>query len=211
MIAYVVGHNPDDRIINRACDLIKNGKLVCFPLDTNWAIVTTPYLPDALEKIYKIRNLLPNKHLSLLCENFQKASELAMIDDGAYSLIKKVIPGPYTFIFSSSKKVRKALKASKTDHEVGIRFPENHLCKKILQELDDSLICTHLSLDMFETLEPGTEIYSALIEDEFSNQIDLIIDTGEYEFVGPTSIIDFSKGSPEIIRVGSGPVELFVS
>lgn len=211
MIEYVIGHNPDDRIIKKASNLIKRGGLISFPLDTNWVIACDPFSPEAIEKIYRIRKIDAKKHLSLICKNFQKASELALIQDSAYSLIKKVIPGPYTFIFLASKNVRKSLKASKTDHEVGIRFPDNKFCQKLLEELDRPLTATHLTIDMFENADQELGVYSALIEDEFSRDIDLIIDTGEYSFIESTSIISFTTPTPQILRIGSGRTDLFVT
>jgi len=209
MIEYVVGHNPDDRVILRAARVLKSGGLIALPIDTNWVVIANPFEQEALKKIYQIRKIETQKHLSLLCLNFQKASELAIIEDNAYSLIKKVIPGPYTFIFTASKKVQKALKASKMDHEVGLRFPRSILLEKILREFDESVISTHLTIDMFMAQEGFEEVYSALIEDEFSNMIEMIIDPGEYQFNGPTTIINFSSGVPEIIREGSGETKIF--
>ncbi len=209
MIEYVVGHNPDDRTIFKACEILKSGGIIALPIDTNWVSLADPFNQNALKKIYNLRQLDEHKHLSLLCPNFQKASELAIIDDGAYALIKKVIPGPYTFIFNASKKVQKSLKASKSDHEVGIRFPQSVLLEKILKKYDTPLISTHITIDMFKDAGEIETVYPALIEDEFSTLIDFIIDPGEYEFSGPSSIINFCNGFPEIIRNGAGDTKIF--
>ncbi len=209
MIEYVVEHNPDDRILTRASQILKAGGVVAFPTETNWVAVVDPYQQKAVDKLYALRHIENSKHFTVMCPGFQKAMEIALIDDSAFRLLKKVIPGSYTFIFESHKKINKFLKASKTDHQVGIRFPPRKLCQKILESHGDVLITTHLSYDMFEDHDEAMPIYSALIEDQFSNLINLIIDPGEYEFLGSTTIVDFTSGSPEVLRVGLGNPSLF--
>lgn len=208
MIEYVVAHNPDDRTLLKASQILRNGGLICFPTETNWKVVADPFNKDGVDKLYRLRHVDNTKHFAILCENFQKAQEVALISDGAFRILKKLIPGPYTFIFEAQKKITKNLKASKTDKEVGLRFPPAKLARRILEVHGDVLISSHLTHDMMELEEDGNPLYGALIEDYFGNQIDLIIDPGEYEFSsGSTTIIDFTSGAPELIRQGAGPVD----
>lgn len=209
MIEYVIEHNPDDRILTKASQILKDGGLLCFPTETNWMVVADPFSKRGVDKLYQLRHVDNTKHFTVLCHNFQKAMEIAFIDDGAYALMKKVVPGPYTFIFPAQKKITKQLKASKYDHEVGIRFPPSPLCQAILDNYGDVIICTHITPDMME-LDENEFIYSALIEDFFGQKIELIIDPGEVEFIGPTTIIDFTSGVPELIREGSGNADIFL-
>jgi tRNA threonylcarbamoyl adenosine modification protein (Sua5/YciO/YrdC/YwlC family) len=209
MIEYVVAHNPDDRTIARASQILKNGGLLCFPTETNWVVVCDPFNKDAVDKLYRIRHIENTKHLTVLCSGFQKAMEIALIDDGAFRLIKKVIPGSYTFIFEAQKKITKYLKASKVDHQVGIRFPPRKLCQSLMEGFGNVLLSTHISHEMIEGSDPELPLYSLLIEDQFGSLIDLIIDPGEFEFLGPTTIVDFSSGEPLVTRVGAGNPALF--
>jgi tRNA threonylcarbamoyl adenosine modification protein (Sua5/YciO/YrdC/YwlC family) len=208
MIEYVVEHNPDDRILARASQILRNGGLVCFPTETNWVVVADPYNKKGVDKLYQLRHVENTKHFTILCSSFQKAMEIAFIDNSAFSLLKKVVPGPYTFIFEAQKKVTKLLKASRYDHQVGIKFPPKQLCLTFLDHHDEIVISTHITAEMLK-LEENAYIYSALIDDQFGNLIDLIIDPGEYEFVGQTTIVDFTSGVPEVIREGAGNPELF--
>lgn len=208
MIEYVVGHNPDDRILMKASQILKNGGLISFPTETKWVVVADPFQKSGIDKLYQLRHVENTKHFSVLCSGFQKAMEIAFIDDNAFRLMKKVIPGPYTFIFPAQKKITKYLKASKVDHEVGIRFPPTPLCQKILEAHGEVLISSHVNAEMLEQEDDGL-IYSALIEDSLGHLIDLIIDPGEYDFIGQTTIIDFTSGSPEVIREGAGDSSLF--
>lgn len=209
MIEYVVEHNPDDRVLTRASQILRNGGLLCFPTETNWVVVCDPFKKESVDKLYRIRHIENTKHLTVLCSSFQKAMEIAFINDGAFSLMKKVIPGPYTFIFEAQKKITKFLKASKVDHQVGIRFPPKQLCRSIMTAFDGVLLSTHISHDMIEGSDPEMPLYSLLIEDQFGSLIDMIIDSGETEFVGSTTIVDFTSGMPEVQRVGAGNPALF--
>ncbi len=209
MIEYVVKHNPDDRVLKKASQIVNDGGLLCFPTETNWVVVCNPFNKAAVEKLYQLRHIDNSKHLTVLCSHFSDAMEIAFIDDGAFALMKKVVPGPYTFIFEAQKKITKFLKASKVDHQVGLRFPPNKLCRSIISHCGGTLLSTHLSHDMIEGADPDYPLYSALIEDHLANHIDMIIDPGETEFIGSTTIVDFSSGVPEVGRVGAGDPSLF--
>jgi len=203
MIEYVVETNPDDRVLNRASQIIRDGGLICFPTETNWAVVASPYSQVGVDKLYKLRHVENTKHFTILCDTFQKAQEVAYINDGAFRVLKKLIPGPYTFIFEPQKKITKNLKASKIDKEVGLRFCPKPLCQKLLAALEDIVISTHITSEMMG-LEENMDIYGALIEDYYGQRIDLILDPGEYEFNGPTTIIDYTSGEPVLVRQGLG-------
>jgi tRNA threonylcarbamoyl adenosine modification protein (Sua5/YciO/YrdC/YwlC family) len=209
MIDYVVEHNPDDRVLMRASQILQNGGLLCFPTETNWVAVCDPFNKNAVDKLYQLRHIENSKHLTVLCSKFQKAMEIAMIDDHAFALMKKVIPGSYTFIFEAQKKITKFLKASKYDHQVGLRFPPKHLCRSLIEACGGLLLSTHINHDMFEGADIEIPLYSAMIEDQFGNIIDLIIDSGETEFVGSTTIVDFTTGAPEVHREGAGDPSIF--
>ncbi len=209
MIEYVVEHNPDDRVLAKASQILRNGGLLCFPTETNWVVVADPYHKDSVEKLYRLRPIENTKHLTVLCGSFQQAMEIAFIDDGAFRLMKKVIPGPYTFIFGAQKKITRFLKASKVDHEVGLRFPPSKLCRKLLETHGEVLLSTHMNHEMLGEEDDSIPLYSAQIDDSFGHIIDMIIDPGEYEFVGSTTIIDYTTGEPEVLRVGAGDPSLF--
>jgi tRNA threonylcarbamoyl adenosine modification protein (Sua5/YciO/YrdC/YwlC family) len=208
MIEYVVEQNPDDRVLMKASQIVRNGGLICFPTETNWVVVADPFQRKGVDRLYQLRHVDNTKHFTILCNTFQKAQEVALIDDSAFRLLKKVIPGSYTFIFEAHKKITKYLKASKTDKQVGLRFPPQILCRRFLELHDEVVISSHLTQDMLGLEEDGNPLYGALI-DESNLQLDMIIDTGEYEFLGHTTIIDFTSGVPEVIRPGIGPLNFF--
>jgi tRNA threonylcarbamoyl adenosine modification protein (Sua5/YciO/YrdC/YwlC family) len=209
MIEYVVEHNPDDRILAKASQILRNGGLICFPSDTNWVVIADPYNKTGVDKLYRLRHEDNTKHFTILCEDFKRAMEIAFIDDGAFRILKKLVPGSYTFIFGAQKKITKLLKATKADKEVGIRFPPSPFCRKFLEKYGDVVICSHINHEFIGMEDDGVPLYSALIEDALGGAIELIIDPGKYEFIGPTTIIDFTSGEPEVVREGVGSVAMF--
>ncbi len=210
MISYVVEQNTDSRVLENAFRILKAGGLIAFPTETNWVVVADPSVKKGIDKLYQLRHVDNTKHFTVLSSSFQKAMEIAHIDDSAFALMKKVIPGPYTFILPAQKKIQKFLKASKTDHEVGVRFPPKKLCLSLIDAYDGVLISSHINHEMIEAEDDGVPLYSALIEDNLGHMIDLIIDPGEYEFLGPTTIVNFTQGFPEVVRIGSGSPDLFL-
>ena len=213
MIEYVLPHNPDDRVLIKASQFLSEGKLICFPTDTNWILAACATKKEGIEKLYKIKKEGSQKHFSILCDNISRASEIAHIDNQAFKLLKKCIPGHYTFIFEASKKIAKFVQASKTDKEVGVRFVPSDLVGKIIETHGEVLVSTNISYPLLG-LDPSTPIpiYSYMLEETISHLVSLIIDPGEIDFAGESSIIDFvSESTPVVLRAGAGDVSIFES
>lgn len=208
MIEYIIAHSPDDRILEKACRILKSGGIVCLPTDTNWILIADPYHKDSLEKLYKVKKENGNKHFSLFCPDISIASEVAQIDNNAFKILKKNTPGHYTFIFEAKKKISKSIKASKVDKEIGIRFVPSILVEKLLEKYQDIVISTNIPTSSLNINEED-EIYSYMIEDsELKGIIEMIIDPGEIEFAGPSTIISFLNDTPELIREGAGDISI---
>lgn len=204
MIEYVIPENPDDRILQKASDFLKEGKLVAFPTDTNWIAVCDPFVKKGVERLYSLKNEGKLKHYSILCDSLSRASDISVIHNSAFRLLKKKIPGHYTFIFEAKKKITKAVQSTKTDHEVGIRFPPITLVSRLIEIHDNLLMGTQLDNNFF-SLDEGLEIYGYQIEEMSQGKIDLILDPGETHFVGSSTIIDLkTDGHPELVREGVG-------
>jgi tRNA threonylcarbamoyl adenosine modification protein (Sua5/YciO/YrdC/YwlC family) len=208
MIEYVIEHNPDDRVLKKAAQALEWGGLICFPTDTNWIVAAFPFSKEGLEKLYRLKGETPNKHFSLLCNSVSMASEVAIINDQSFKVIRQCIPGHFTFIFEATKKVTKCLKASKADKEIGIRFPPGKLVYKLIETSSFPLISTNITHQMLGLAE-DEPIYSYHIEDKLSHCLDMIIDPGEFEFAGPSTIISLcSAEGIEILREGAGDLDL---
>lgn len=211
MIEYVIAHNPDDRVLKRASEILNAGGLICFPTDTSWILAACSSQKNAIEKLYKVKKEGAQKHFSILCNDISMASDMALIDNGAFRLLKKCIPGHYTFIFEATKKMAKLVQASKTDKEVGIRFVPLTLVTKIIEIHGQALISTNIPKEKIGIDENSIEpVYSYQIEDIVSHICELIIDPGEIEFVGPSTIVSFLDEPPTLLREGAGDPNLFI-
>lgn len=210
MIEYVIAHDPDDRIIQKAIDCLKAGQLVCIPTDTNWIAIADPFNKEAVAKLYNLKKETPQKHFSLLVNEISKAAEVALIDDHAFKLLKRSIPGHYTFIFEATKKIAKTLKASKQDKEIGLRFVPSVLVDRLLNAFGSQVIGTNIPQSILDSYEGMEEIFSYMIEEKYAHILGMIIDPGEVEFAGPSTMIDFSKGEVEILREGAGDTDAFM-
>lgn len=206
MIEYVFAHDPDDRIIEKARALLNEGLLVVIPTDTNWVLVGDAFNKKAVESLYRLKGEDKSHHFSLLCQDISKASDLAYIPDKAFKLIRNKVPGHYTFIFEATKKVTKALKASKTDHQIGLRFVPEVLVERLLAAHGGALISSNIDEHLIKRpLGEGAEpLYSYEIEEAIGSQVGLIIDPGELNFVGPSTIYDLREDIFELVREGVG-------
>ncbi|OIQ15737.1 MAG: hypothetical protein BM556_17435 [Bacteriovorax sp. MedPE-SWde] len=203
MIEYVIAGNPDDRVLKNASEVIKKGGLVCLPTDTSWVVIADPFSKKGVEKIYRLKKVDRLKHFSLLCDTISRASEVAVIDDSVFRMIKRKIPGHFTFIFDATKKITRAVQANKMDNQVGLRFVPSTLIEKLLEAHGDVVISTNLTNEMI-SLGEDEDLYSYQIEEALSGQLEMIIDPDEHEFVGLSTIVDFTSGAPEVVRQGVG-------
>lgn len=207
MIEYVQLHNPDDRVLKKASQILSEENIICFPTDTSWILAACITKKKAIEKLYKIKHENDKKHFSILCNDISRATEVAQIDNNAFKILKKIIPGNYTFIFEATKQLAKQIKASKTDKEVGVRFVPSILVNKLIEIHGELLISTNIPKSLFNNED---QIYSYMLEDSISHLTDLIIDPGEFEFSGESTIINLANpGRPQVVREGSGDFSLF--
>ncbi len=207
MVEYIIGNNPDGRIINKAKLLLERGELIIFPSDTNWVMACNPFSKKGVDAFYRARKKDQKKHFSLFINNWSQAQEVAYISDSHFRLLKNKVPGHYTFIFKATKKITKALKASHVDHQVGIRFAPGKLINHLLN--DQVLMAGHIDPDELG-LEDADSIYGLLLEEQFRSSVKMILDPGEYDFVGPSTIIDFcNEESPFLVREGAGSIAPF--
>ena len=205
MIEYVIRNNPDDRVLKRASSLLKKGELICLPSDTNWVLLADPYVKGATDKLYKIKKEGMQKHFSVFCRDISMASEIGKINNEAFKVLKKSIPGNYTFIFEATKKIAKTLTASKADKEIGIRFVPCPMIDKLLEIHGDVLITTQIPPEISKVGE-DEELYSYMLEDTLRGVASMIIDPGEIDFSGKSTIVSFVGDTPELIREGAGDI-----
>jgi tRNA threonylcarbamoyl adenosine modification protein (Sua5/YciO/YrdC/YwlC family) len=192
--------NPEPRKIARAVDILLKGGVIVYPTDTIYGIGCDLMNKRAVERLGQIENLKPQKmNLSFICNDLSHISEyVKRIDTPAFKVLKKLLPGPYTFIFESSSNVPKILGVNKKT--VGIRIPDHAIPLAIVHSLGNPLITSSIKDDdqIKEYTTDPEEIY-----EDFKNKVDLVISGGQGGNV-PSTVVDFTASQPFLIRQGLG-------
>ena len=198
--------NPDPRKITQIVNVLRSGGLIIYPSDTIYGLGCDIFNQKAVDKVRRIKNINDKKmDLAFVCFDLSHLSVYAKnVSTPVFKLMKKTLPGPYTFILNASSKVPKILKVKKK--KVGIRIPNNRIPREIVQELGNPIVTTSLH-DDDKILEYATD--PELIYEQYKNQVDLIIDGG-YGDNQASTIIDYSGEELEIIREGKGEINKFL-
>lgn len=192
---------PQLRFINKAVERLKSGGVIIYPTDTIYGLGCNIYEKSALERIFSIKSETGTKLLSFVCADLKDISKYAFVSDYAYRVMKRLLPGPYTFILPAAKQVPKKLWSKRKT--IGIRVPNNPIALKLTRELGNPIISTSVTNRKGEVLSDPFEIKNIL-----DSSVDLMLASGNLGG-SPSSIIDLSGESPELIREGAGDVSLF--
>jgi len=206
MLIKIYPENPNEKAIQQVVDLLKKGGIIIYPTDTVYGMGCDISNPKAIEKICKIRGIKPEKaNFSFICYDLSHISDFTrQIDNETFRVIKKALPGPFTFIFSANKNVPKLLSSNKKT--VGIRIPNNNIARAIVKVLGNPIISTSIH-DDDEIIEYSTD--PELIHEKYQDLVDLVIDGG-YGDNEPSTIVDCSEGQFELIRQGKGHLDQFL-
>lgn len=201
MLISINPDNPQQRLIDQVIDQLRSGATICYPTDTGYGIGCDMFNQKAIKKIFQIKKRPKHKPLTFMCSGLQNISAYAHVSNTAYRLLKKNLPGPYTFVLPGTKLVPKIM--STKQKTVGIRVPDSSICKLLMETLGNPIINTSVP---YENDPPPTEAYE--IEMLMGNRVDVIIDGGP-AFPDPSSVIDLTSDQPEILRKGKGDVTPF--
>jgi len=198
MLLHVNTENPNKRHINTIVDCLKNGGVIIYPTDTIYGLGCDIFQQKAIEKISRIKNVLPQKaQLSFICYDLSDLSQYTKgISTPLYRVLKEYLPGPYTFILPASKEVPKILQSKK--NTIGLRIPGNNIAREIVRELQHPILSASLPGEMVEEYTDPELIY-----ENFKNLVDIVVDGGIGGMV-PSTIIDCTKGGYEVVRMGAG-------
>ncbi len=194
--------NPNPAAIKKVVDVLKDGGLVIYPSDTVYALGCDIKNKQALERIALIKGVkLEKANFSFVCENLSNLSDyVQQIDTPTFKILKRALPGPYTFILPGNNNLPSVFKKKK---EVGIRVPDNRIVQAIVHGLGNPIVSTSIK-DEDEVIEYTTD--PELIFEKWENLVDLVVDGG-YGGNIPSTVIDLTSGVPEIIREGKGTLE----
>ena len=198
MLIQIHPENPQPRLIKQVAECLKDGGVIIYPTDTIYGLGCDIYRQKAVERICKIKIIDPQKaQLSFICRDLSHLSDYTKsIDTPMYRMLKNYLPGPYTFILPASKQVPKVLQGKKST--VGIRVPDNIICRHILDELGNSILSASLPGEMVEEYTDPAVIY-----ENFGDQVDFVIDGGIGNMV-PSTVVDCTGDEWTIIRQGQG-------
>jgi len=206
MFIKIYEENPNPKSISQVVDILRKGGVIIYPTDTIYGIGCDITNPKAIERVCQIRGLKPEKaNLSFICNDLTSISLYTKpLDNVTFRLLKKSLPGPFTYIFNASGQVPKLLSSKKKT--VGIRVPDNNIAREIVRELGNPIVSTSIH-DDDELIEYSTD--PELIYEKFGSAVDLVIDGG-YGKNTPSTVVDCTTGDFEIIRQGEGDLALYL-
>lgn len=201
MILQLNAEHPQPRKIERVVQVLKEGGLAAYPTDTVYGIGCDIFNRQGVEKLHNlVRHMKDREHsqLSFICRDLSNISEYAFISDFAYRTMKRLLPGPYTFILPATKLVPKVMLTKRKT--VGIRVPDAPIALEIVGMLGNAIATTSAMWDGELVADPWT------LEDVYGHTLGAVVDGG-YVFPEPSTVIDFSNDVPELIRLGKGPID----
>ena len=203
MLLKIYPENPNPRAIEQVVEVLKRGGIIIYPTDTVYGMGCDISNQKAIERICKLRGINPAKaNLSFVCYDLSHISDyIKPIDTSTYRVIKKALPGPFTFIFNANNNVPKLLSSNKKT--VGIRVPDNNIARCIVKELGHPILSTSIH-DDDEIMEYSTD--PELIHEKYEDRVDLVIDGG-YGDNEPSTVVDCTSGDFEILRQGKGVLD----
>jgi len=204
MILEVNPRHPEPRKIDKIAEVLANGGIIAYPTDTYYGIGCDLFNKQSIEKIYQLKRRSPLQPFSFICSDLKNISEYAQVTNYAYKTMKRLLPGPYTFILEGSKLVPKIMLTKR--RTVGIRVPDHPICLAIVEALGHPVISTSATdPENGRILETPQEI-----KDKLGHALDLIVDGGIVSGT-PSSVISLIDDAPEILRQGAGDVAIFTT
>jgi tRNA threonylcarbamoyl adenosine modification protein (Sua5/YciO/YrdC/YwlC family) len=201
MLININPKNPQPRLIMKVAEALEEGATIAYPTDTYYGIGCDIMNKKATGKIYRLKQRSQKKPFSFICSDLTNISQYAKVSNYAYKTMKRLLPGPYTFVLEGSKLVPKMmLTAQKT---AGIRVPNHPICLALVEKFGRPILSTSATLPNGEILPDAPAIFEAL-----GSQIDIVIDGGPVPG-RPSSMVSLIGDSPEVIRAGLGDVTIF--
>lgn len=204
MSRYIELHpaNPQTRLVDKIVAVLEEGGLIAYPTDSGYALACAPRNKEGMDRIRAIRQLDSKHNFTFVCADFAQAGPLAIVGNSAFRLIKRLTPGPWTFILKGTKEVpRMTLNPKK--HTLGVRIPDHAIAQALVSGFDAPILSsTFICPERTEPESSGWEI-----EDALGHLIDVVVE-GPVGSTEPTTVVDLTDDAPEVVREGSGDVSL---
>ena len=194
--------NPQVPCIIRAAETLRKGGLICYPTDTIYGIGCNLFDKNAIKKIYQLKGKSYTAPLSFICPDLKNIAKYAHVSTPAYKLMRRLLPGPYTFVLPATSLVPKIMLRKR--RTVGIRVPDNRVCQMLLEEFGSPVISTSANDNSQSVLNDPDEIADIL-----GHVLDIFLDCGPIG-LEPSTVVDLTDDIPKILREGKGSIELLV-
>ena len=201
MLVRINPQNPQPRLIRRVVEVLGNGGIIAYPTDTVYGFGCSLYQKKAIERIYLVKRSEKNRPFSFICADLKDISLYCQVTNYAYKIMKRLLPGPYTFVLEGTRLVPKIMLTKRKT--AGIRVPNNPICLALVKELGHPIITTSAKLSDGEALYDPADI-----DRHLGKSLDLVIDGGML-VSEPSSVIDLTGDTPRILRKGKGDVSFF--
>ncbi len=202
MILKVHPLNPEPRALAKAADMLRGGGVVIYPTDTVYGIGCSVENKDAIERIYLIKGQRKDKPFSFVCSDLTHISEYAHVSNPAFKIMRRLIPGPYTFVLPAAKMKHLPKILVSRRKTVGIRVPDSRIALRLVKEVGHPILSTSVVDENGSILHEPDEIIQL-----FHNRVDIILDGGPL-VSEPSTVIDLTAETPEILRHGAGDTSL---
>jgi len=189
---------PERRKLAQVVTTLRDGGVILYPADTGFAFGCTLSNKEGIRRIRAIRRLDDKKLLTFLCASLSDLASFALVDDPDYRLLKRLVPGPFTFVLAATKSVPRFAQNPKRK-TAGLRVPDDRLCQLLLEALEAPLISITAKDEDGDYIEDPDELL-----DRFGKRIDAAVFLDNYDFAGESSVVDLSRGTPTLIRAGAG-------
>lgn len=204
--------DPQTRTVEQICTQLRQGAVMLYPTDTVYAIGCDLQVKGAIERVRQLKHLTHDKPLTFLCSSLSNIAEYAYVSDPAYRLMRRLIPGPYTFLLPATKLVPRLVQSPRRK-TTGIRVPDHPVCQALLTELGNPIISTSAPIagSVGKDGSFPTGLSQAELFDQFEKQVDLIIDNGDTPGTEVSTILDLCGAEPVVTRRGLGWEDLTAS
>lgn len=202
MLVSINNQNPQLRLVHRAVETLREGGIIIYPTDTVYGMGCDLFNKKGIDRIYEIQRRDRKKPLSFVCADLKDISRYAKVTDDAYKIMRRLLPGPYTFVLEASRLVPKTILPKR--QTTGIRVPDNAICQALIAELGSPIISASVKDENGELLSDPR-----MIEELFGRRVDMIIDGGIIA-AKPSSVISILDEGTEILREGKGDVSAFL-
>jgi len=202
MLLAINPDNPQPRSIKQIAEKLRAGAVICYPTDTVYGIGCDIFNQKAIKRIFQIKKRPMHKPFSFMCSSLKNVSDYGHVSNMAYRIMRKALPGPFTFVLPAAKIVPKIMITKQKT--VGIRVPQNNICLALIEALGNPILTTSAILDAGGP--PLSEAFQ--FEDLLGNLVEMVIDGGMV-YPDPSTIVDFSGDEPAILRQGKGDISQF--